>query len=317
VIVVPLKKGIRTETGKVEDQPALEDFYKQMRQEQFDIVLNMQGNGTSANPFIKQLGARITAGLTSKNAEKLDLNLDYYYYQSETIRYIEVAGLIGATTTDLEPEIQVLQEDEEAVIGFISGLRNKKYVVLHPVAMDMRRMWPIENYAKLADELRRKNVEVVFTGSAEDTQAIDHIIADMNGVATNACGNFTLGELSVVLSKASLMIGADTGPLHLARAVHTPTIGFYWAPNLINWGPVTRKIHRPLVSWKMECPLCGVVPNDPYPFEPHTDSCSHLVSFVRDITMEQVIAAAEILLGENGGTGNKSYEEYELKGVNN
>jgi hypothetical protein len=46
----------------------------------------------------------------------------------------------------------------------------------------------------------------------------------------------------------------------------------------------------------MECPICGIVPNDPYPFEPHTDTCDHAVSFVRDITVAQVIQAVEDLM---------------------
>jgi hypothetical protein len=45
----------------------------------------------------------------------------------------------------------------------------------------------------------------------------------------------------------------------------------------------------------MECPLCGTIPNDPYPFEPMS-GCRHEVSFVRDITVEEVLEAAMDLL---------------------
>ncbi|MEJ7681998.1 MAG: glycosyltransferase family 9 protein [Segetibacter sp.] len=133
----------------------------------------------------------------------------------------------------------------------------------------------------MADELKQRNFEIVFTGAKEDRNAVDGIIDEMNATAINACGNFSLGGLAAMLSHASLMIAADTGPLHLGRAVNVPTIGFYWAPNLINWGPLTRTIHRPLISWSMACPICSIVPNDPYPFEPHTDTCDHPVSFVQ------------------------------------
>ena len=252
VIVIPIKNGIRTETGKVEDEEEVIDFLTEMRKEQFDIVLNFQENGISANPFIKQFGARITAGLVCEKSERLDLSIDYYYYQSEAVRYLEIANLIGATTAELEPQIKVLTEDEQEINELGKTLR-KPYIVLHPVAIDIRRMWPAENYIKLADELTRRNFEIVFTGSGEDRFAVDLIIDKMNFKAINACGNFSLGGMSALLSHASLMIAADTGPLHLGRAVNVPTIGFYWAPNLINWGPLTRAIHRPLISWKMAC----------------------------------------------------------------
>jgi len=298
VIIVPIKKGIRNENDKFEDEQEIKLFIAQMQSEAFDIILNFQGNGISANPFIKQFGAKLTAGLTSENAEKLDRSIDHYYHQSEAIRYIEVAKLVGATTTNWEPQLSVTKQDTEEISGFMSILGNKPYVVLHPVAMDTRRMWPLENYAGLGDYLKEKGFEVVFTGSPEDKPIIDDIIYDMNYKAINAAGNFSLGGLAAVLSKATLMISADTGPLHLGRAVNTPTIGFYWAPNLINWGPLTRSIHRPMISWKMECPLCGIVPNDPYPFEPKTATCDHPVSFVQDISTDQVIKTTEGLLSQ-------------------
>ena len=295
VIIVPVKNGIRTETGKVEDEKEVKDFLTEMRKERFDIVLNFQGNGISANPFINQFEAGITAGLVCEKSEKLDLSIDYYYYQSEVVRYLEIAKLIGATTAGLEPQINVLNGDEQEINEFRHNLR-KPYIVLHPAAIDIRRMWPAENYIKLADELTQRNFEIIFTGSAEDRPVVDMIIDKMNFKAINACGNFSLGGLSALLSHASLMISADTGPLHLGRAVGVPTIGFYWAPNLINWGPLTRAIHRPLISWKMACPVCGVIPNIPYPFEPHTDTCDHKISFVSDICIEEVLDASKSLL---------------------
>ena len=296
VIVVPVKKGIRSEVNEDENIGETERFFEEMQQEQFNIAISFQGNGNSANPFIKRLGAKHTAGLWTEGAEKLERCLNYYYYQSETLRYVELAGLIGAAPVSLEPEINVLEKDNEDIRHFINGLENKPFIALHPVATDVRRMWPIENYAGLGDALQQMGFQVVFTGSEDDRKAADGIIADMKQPALNVCGNFTLGGLAALLAKAALMISADTGPLHLARAVNTPTVGIYWAPNLINWGPVTRNIHRPVVSWNMACPYCGVIPNDPYPFEPVTTACDHAVSFVRDVSVDAVIEAAKDLL---------------------
>lgn len=316
VIVVPVKKGIRHENGLVENDSQVQAFIQQMREEKFDVVINLQGNGISANPFIKQFEAKLTVGLASDRAEKPDRYIDYYYYQSEVIRFLEVVKLIGATTPDLEPELNVLPSDLNEVAASMSVLVDKPYIVLNPVAMDIRRMWPVENYRKLADELKQRQFEVVFTGSAGDKKDVDEIIGEMQYNAINSCGNFSLGGLAAVLSQASLVISADTGPLHLARAVNTPTIGFYWAPNLINWGPLTRAIHRPMISWKMECPLCGTVPNDPYPFEPKTATCDHAVSFVRDITTEQVLQAVNSLIKMKESSGSIDMNT-ETKTVNN
>src|SRR4051794_1561678 len=100
VVVVPIKKGIREEINETESESVIDSFFEAMQEEHFDIAINFQGNGISANPFIKRLKARCTVGLTSENAEPLNKDINFYYYQNEMIRFIEVAKLIGANTSD-------------------------------------------------------------------------------------------------------------------------------------------------------------------------------------------------------------------------
>jgi len=295
VIVVPVMNGIRTEKNETEDRAQQEMFFEEMQKEHFDIAIHFHGNGISSNPFINRLNARLTVGLTTENAASLDRSIEFYYYQSEVLRYLEVAALIDAKTDDLDGHINILDHDKEEIKGLLSFLDKKPFVVLHPFVEDIRRTWPIENYIPLADWLKEKNIEVVFTGSTEEYEGVEGIISAMKTKAINTCGTLSLGGLAAVLRNASLVIAADTGPLHLARAVGTPTAGIYWAPNLINWGPLSRHLHKPVISWNMACPFCGIIPNQPYPFQPQTE-CTHNISFVRDITVEAVMEAAESLL---------------------
>jgi ADP-heptose:LPS heptosyltransferase len=295
VIVVPVMKGISNEINERENAAEQQAFFEEMQKEHFDIAIHFQGNGVSANPFLNRLKAALTVGLTTENAEPIDRSIPFYYYQSEVLRYLEVAELIDAKTDCIEPQINVLDEDVKEITGFLNILDKKPFVVLNPFAVDIRRAWPAENYAPFADWLREKGFEVVFTGSKEEKEGVEKILSKMKYKAINTCGTVTLGGLAAMLKSAVLVISGDTGPLHLARAVNTPTVGIYWAPNLINWGPLSRKIHRPLISWNMACPFCGIIPNDPYPFEPQGE-CRHEVSFVRDIKPDAVKEAAETLL---------------------
>jgi ADP-heptose:LPS heptosyltransferase len=302
VVTIPVSKGIREEAGQRENPEELSHFFESIQQEQFDIAVQLQGKGIAANPFVNKLGAKLTVGLTCPEAEPLDRNIPFYYYQNEAIRYLEVAGLIGATPVSLEPSLTVLPQDHAEVTAFVAmcpGLtaRNTNtWVVLHPCAIDIRRMWPEEKFIQAGNELARKGYAVIFTGSATDATTVGQMIDQMSYPAVNACGKLSLGGLAALLAQSAVVISSDTGPLHLARAVSTPTVGIYWAPNLINWGPVTRAMHRPAVSWRMACPLCGIVPNNPYPFEPQSDTCKHLVSFVQDVPVAEVVEQAEHLL---------------------
>ncbi len=297
VEVVPVKEGVGNEYQQCEDIAVLEDFFNRMRSEEFDIAISFQGNGTSANTFINQLGARVTVGSWCDGAARLDRSVNYYYYQHEVLRYLEIVKLIGASTDTLDPCIEILPGDFEEVKCFNIPIAGKPYILINPVANDIRRMWPLENYSTLANALAERNVEVIFVGAIADRTIVNDIIGAMRYTAINACG-ISIGGLAALASHACLMIAPDTGPLHVAQAVQCSTIGLYWAPNVINWAPLNRAIHRPVISWNLPCPLCGIIPNDPYPFKPQTN-CKHEVSFISDIGADAILHAVDNLLSLN------------------
>jgi ADP-heptose:LPS heptosyltransferase len=294
VEVVPVKKGVGNEYGQHEDIDALQAFFARMRAESFDIAISFQGNGISANSFLNELGASVTAGSWCEGAAKLDRSIRYYYYQHEVMRYLEIARLVGATTDIAEPSINILPGDWEDLQRFDLCYDDNNYILINPVANDIRRMWPLENYSTLADLLTRRKARIIFVGSMTDRAMADDVIGAMQYKAINACG-ISIGGLAALASRASVMIAPDTGPLHVAQAVKCPTIGLYWAPNVINWAPLNRAIHRPVISWQLTCPHCGIIPNDPYPFEPQT-GCRHEVSFVSDIQATAILQAVDDLL---------------------
>lgn len=296
VVTVPALEGIRSKA--TDERVDVETFFGEMQHEQFDMAISFQGRGIAANPFLKRIGARLSVGISSGGAEDPDRSVPYYYYHHEGLRCLEIVRLIGATTPDIEPRLHILPEDEAEIsrLPFLST--GRPFVLLNPMATDDRRMWPLENYAPVVEAFCKCDVDCVVTGGPEDRDAVESLVSKMPCPVRNVCG-ISFGGLAALARRALLFVSPDTGPLHLAQAVECPSVGLYWAPNLVNWGSLGRRLHRPVISWKMECPLCGIIPNDPYPFEPMA-ACAHRVSFVRDITPEQVLKAAAELVG-NGG----------------
>ena len=296
VEVVPVLKHIREDIGKEENQVELDGFFQKMKEEQFDIAIHFQGKGNAANQFLNKLNARLTAGHSCLEAEKIDRSIPYYYYQNEIIRFLEVAKLVGATTFDLEPEISILEKDRQESLKFMAEQRLKKpFIVFHATAMDPRRVWPAEKFAALGDILSQKGFTIVFSGIREETEAINSVRLQMKYPSVDSVSKLSLGGLASLMEDSELVISNDTGPLHLAQAVKAKTVGIYWAPNIINWAPVVRDNHRPVISWNLPCSLCGKIPNDPYPFQPQSD-CKHEVSFVKDISPDQVLYEIDYLV---------------------
>jgi ADP-heptose:LPS heptosyltransferase len=285
VVVVPPYGGVGVEPGSSVDALEIESFFHTMRQEHFDLAIQMHGGGRYSNRFVRRIGARMSVGSKTPDAEPLDRSLPYIFFQQEILRQLEVVSLVGATVTNLEPCITVTESDlNEAHRVFDSTLSSDKLVALHPGASDPRRRWPAEKFAAVGDALASRGAQIVITGTPEEQDLANAIVNAMQTSVRNLCGFISLGGLAGLLSRCRLVVSNDSGPLHLAAAVGTATVGIYWCFNLLNYAPLTRAHHRPIASWRLTCPNCG---NDVV-HEP----CNHHDSLVADISTDEVISAA-------------------------
>ncbi|HEX8939882.1 MAG TPA: glycosyltransferase family 9 protein [Candidatus Limnocylindrales bacterium] len=299
VVPLPPVRGVSVhpdaQDAPPEDPGAVEDFVARMRAERFDLALQLHGGGRHSNPFVARLGARVTAGLRTADAAPLDRWTRYVYWQSEVARFLEVAGLVGARPLRLEPRLPLLARDVAAAeaalrrtpLGEARRDGARPLVALHPGAGDPRRRWPAPSFAALADRLVEAGARVVLTATAEE-QALT---AEVAAVArrgppglVDLAGRCSLDALAGLFAGCACVVSNDSGPLHLAAAVGAPTVGIYWCGNLINAGPASRGLHRALLSWRLDCPVCGV--------DCTRATCPHKPSFVADVTVDEVATAA-------------------------
>ncbi len=287
VVVVPPSKGVREEEDEGQDRAELDRFFASMRDERFDLAIQLHGGGHYSNPFLLQLGARSTAGLRTADAAMLDRWVPYIYFQPETLRCLEVVSLVDGQPQGLEPKVQVTSQDLEESWQVLSD-SDKPLVAIHPGASDPRRRWPPTSFAAVGDALAAAGARVVVTGTASERPLVDAVLGSMSSPVENLCDRLTTNGLAGLLSRCHLVVANDTGPLHLAAAVGAATVGIYWCGNLINADPITRTRHRPILSWRLECPICGR--NTIY------DNCQHRSSFVADVPIDQVADVALSLL---------------------
>ncbi len=296
VVVAPISRGVRDEPGATEDPAEVESFLAQMRQEHFDLALQLHGGGRHSNPFTLKLGARYTAGTRTPDAVELDFSIPYLYYQREVLRWLEVVALVGAKTDKIEPQVTVLESDlAEARSVLADG--TQPFAVLHPGACDRRRQWPTDRYAAVGDFLVEQGLPLYITGTTAEKPLVDAVVDKMVYQAHDLCGALSMGALTGLLRLSSLLVTNDTGPVHLAAAVGSSTVSIYWGPNIVNAGPIRQRDHRPQLSWTLFCPLCGT---DMMRDDAEEAECSHDTSFVVDVSVADVIGGVRDLLAQNG-----------------
>lgn len=286
VVVIPPLEGLAP-AGEVEDPQQAARFFDAMRLERFDLALQMHGGGRYSNRLVGGLGARLTAGTRTPDAPPLDRWIPYQYFHLEVLRYLEIAALVGAGPVTLEPCLQLLPADLEEAAAVLPP-DGRPLAALHAGAGGGRRRWPPEKFAAVAGGLARAGARVVVVGSERDREAVQELVGCMRTPFENLCGRLSLGGLAGLFSRCRVVVSNDSGPLHLAAAVGAATVGVYWCVNLITGGPVTTARHRALVSWRLDCPLCGA--------NCITHNCGHEVSFVADIHVEEVLEPALELL---------------------
>lgn len=283
VIVVPPIGGVGEQPGIAKDADEIEQFFKRMQREQFDLAIQLHGGGRYSNPFTLRLGAKTTLGLRTPDAMSLDLCVPYAFYQTEVLRHLEVVSLVGASLVTVEPTITVMPRDIEESYR-IFPLEDPLLVAIHPGATDPRRYWPTTRFAVVGDALAAAGASVVVIGTADEGYLARSIIATMKYQAHDLSGKLSINGLTGLLSRCTLVVANDSGPRHLAEAVGTATVSIYWCGNLITAGPVTRTRHRPLVSWQLTCPVCGA--------DARVGHCEHRDSFVATVPTEDVLEQA-------------------------
>jgi heptosyltransferase I len=124
---------------------------------------------------------------------------------------------------------------EAEVDGKLTEITTTRFAILNPGAGWPAKEWPVDRYAEVARALRADDiVALVNYGPGEESLA-QEVEQKSNGAAIPIfC---TLAELIALIRRASLFIGGDTGPMHLATALGVPVVALFGPTDPARNGP--------------------------------------------------------------------------------
>lgn len=130
-------------------------------------------------------------------------------------------------------------------------------VAIHVGASTYTKRWPVSHFVELATSLSSHGYKVAWIGANEEDQQIAKKIEaeSKNFNSVNFCGKLSYIELISLLKSASLFIGADSGPMHLAASTGTPVIGLFGITNDAIWAPLgsNSDVLRGSLGCKLAC----------------------------------------------------------------
>jgi heptosyltransferase III len=133
-----------------------------------------------------------------------------------------------------------------------------RFVVIHPGSGAQVKLWPSSHWCEVIDTIRAKtSIEVVVTGSPDELELCTVIEQQCASRVYNLAGHTSLFSLAELFRSANLVLGMDSGPLHLATAVETPSIHLYGPSDVVRYGPWGSPQMHQVISAGMSCPDCG------------------------------------------------------------
>jgi len=145
------------------------------------------------------------------------------------------------TEKQAEPEIEFpVDPDAEKKIADLTA-DVTRFAILNPGAGWGAKQWPVERYGRVAKELAGDGIcSVVNYGPGEDELATAVVNASNGAARKISC---SIADLIALTRRASLLIGGDTGPMHLASALKIPVVAIFGPTNPARNGPFgTRSI---------------------------------------------------------------------------
>lgn len=172
-------------------------------------------------------------------------------------------------------------------------------IVIHPGSGAAVKLWREDGWAHVAAQLSEAltsspPARIILTGSRSEQMLLEEIAQEMQlGLKPLLLTSLTIGQLAALLERALLVLGADSGPLHIAVAQGTPTLQLFGPtdPRIFGpWGSPDR--HRVLAS-TARCPTCPAIPCGRLDFPPEE---LPIHPCVRKLTEEAVMEAIGPLL---------------------
>jgi ADP-heptose:LPS heptosyltransferase len=266
----------------------------QLRRRRFDTLVHLaafRGRKQSLRDaiFFRLAGVRRIYGLsfTEKgDAPSGGLQMPEYRRLADRLKALGDARVEDEASWDLH----LTAEEASRAAELLDGLTGAPLIAVSCGTKWRTNDWEEENWAQLLDALALENpgATLVLLGAQEEIERSVRMAAAWGGETRNLCGRASPRVSAAVLKRASLFIGHDSGPLHLAACVGIPCIGIFSARNAPGrWfprGERTRVIYRQSACFGCGLELC----------ETEGKKC------ILGITVADVLALARDLLNPSG-----------------
>ena len=114
----------------------------------------------------------------------------------------------------------------------------ERFALLVPGSGALVKLWREDGFARVAEALDARGLKVVIAGAGDAERALARQIAALSRAPLiSAVGETTFEQLAALFERAALVVGTDSGPMHLAVAMRTPSVHLFGPVSVQTFGP--------------------------------------------------------------------------------
>ncbi len=216
-------------------------LFKSLRERHFDLVIDLFSNPRSAL-LTYVTGARTRIGLDGRSRSRLYTHRIRDDGTPKTVieAYFQFLRGLDIKPASLETKVFLTEDERREARIYLHWLGievDRPIVGLHPGASWPAKVWPSERFADLADRIAAKlDAQVLITQGPKDREIVAEVSREC--VANvKILDILPLRQLAAILSHVNVYVANDSGPMHIAVAVGTKTIGIFGPGEENIWFP--------------------------------------------------------------------------------
>ncbi len=218
-------------------------FAAELRRQRFDLVIDLQGL-LRTGLMCLATGAPVRIGFAnaregSRHTYTRKVRVPDANRIHAIDRYWRVAEMLGVGDVPKRFRVPLDHADVEAIRQELAEFP-RPWLAVAVGAKWITKRWPVAHFAELLNRAQAQyGGTALFVGAGDDTALSLEVARNLRGSSRDFTGKTSLPRLAALLSECDVMVGNDTGPLHLAAAFHRPCVAPYTCTRVALHGPYT------------------------------------------------------------------------------
>jgi lipopolysaccharide heptosyltransferase II len=271
-------------------------LYKTLKK-RYDIVIDSEQWHRLSAVVAYLTRAPIRVGFATNNKSALFTHaVPYRHDQYEALSFLNLCSTITGDDYEFNNVSPFIPVDQKLISKFslqIKELRSRCVAIagIFSGATIRERRWETGKFVKLTEGLINEGFGIVIIGGKEDVTESNKLEKIANrDVAINYAAKTSLIETAAIISQLDLFVSSDTGLMHIAYGVGTPTVSLFGAGIQEKWAPIGN--NNIALNKHLPCSPCTRFG--------YTPKCPYDVRCLRDISVEEVKTAVLGLVSRGG-----------------